>query len=305
MKTELQLHPLCTLFPRLSGTEFESLKNDIRANGLREPIIIHDGMILDGGNRYRACLEIGVDPGVMKFGGGNLVSYVISANLHRRHLTPGQQAAIVASAQDWGEAQVRGGDRKSNQSQAVDFDSVKKRSAVSGASRVTQMKADKLAKTDPELAKKVGLGEISLPKAIKSITPKKEEPHEDADYDPKEGELQEANDTIKDLAEQNTNNDNESEEQLREELYGGSDPQLEIEKAHKEIDQLTLIIESDDKLVAAMAEIKRLNALIEVIESQKIGFQSSENAAKRAAKMWKSKFEKLERSVKASGLVDF
>lgn len=94
-------------------------------------------------------------------------------------------------------------------------------------------------------------------------------------------------------------------ESARNELYGDTDPQEEIEKAHKEIDQLTAIIESDDKLAAAMAEIKRLNALIDVIESQKRGFQSSENAAKQAAKMWKNKFEKLEKQMKASGLVEF
>lgn len=99
--------------------------------------------------------------------------------------------------------------------------------------------------------------------------------------------------------------DKKLSEFARNELYGDVDPQEEIEKAHKEIDQLTSIIESDDKLAAAMAEIKRLNALIDVIESQKRGFQSSENAAKQAAKMWKNKFEKLERSVKASGLVEF
>lgn len=94
-------------------------------------------------------------------------------------------------------------------------------------------------------------------------------------------------------------------ESARNELYGDVDPQEEIEKAHKEIDQLTSIIEADDKLAAAMAEIKRLNALIEVIESQKRAFQSSENAAKQAAKMWKNKFEKLEKQMKASGLVEF
>ncbi len=72
--------------------------------------------------------------------------------LHRRHMTAGQQAAIVASAQDWAKAHARGGDRKllKNQeviqSQAVDFDSVEKRAAQSGASRITQMKADKVAK---------------------------------------------------------------------------------------------------------------------------------------------------------------
>ena len=96
----IELHPLCTLFPRLSGAEFDALRDDIKTNGLRSPIVLHEGMILDGGNRYRACIEAGVEPTFSKFDGGNLVSFVLSVNLHRRHMTAGQQAAIVASAQN-------------------------------------------------------------------------------------------------------------------------------------------------------------------------------------------------------------
>lgn len=165
---QIPLHPLCTLFPRITGAEFDALVADIKANGLREPIIIHDGMILDGGNRYRACIEAGVEPAVMKFGGGNLVTYVLSANLHRRHLSPGQQAAIVASAQDWGRAQ---GDGKPGN--LARLDTRADRAAVSGASDGTQKMADKVAKADPALAQQVGRGEISLPKAVEQITGKR------------------------------------------------------------------------------------------------------------------------------------
>lgn len=251
MNYELSLHPLCTLFPRLTGQEFESLKNDIRENGLREPIIIHDGMILDGGNRYRACIEIGIEPGVMKFGGGNLVSYVISANLHRRHLTPGQQAAIVASAQDWANSQGRGGDRKSNQSQAVDFDTVEKRSAASGASRVTQMKADKVAKADPELAKKVGHGEISLPKALKSISPQKDTESQEPEYtelDQIKDELSGTYETIRELTEEKN--------KLLDSLAAGQLPEDEIVTAEQTMIDLRDEIKSLKAQVVALTEAR-------------------------------------------------
>lgn len=201
----LELHPLCTLFPRLSGAEFDALVADIRANGLREPIITHDGMILDGGNRYRACLDAGVTPHTMKFGGGNLVTYVLSANLHRRHLSAGQQAAIVASAQDWGNAQTVGNpafkDQKCN---VAPLQTVADRATESGASVRTQKMADKVAKADPELAKQVGHGEISLPKAVEKITGKKRQSAKPAiaeavNPEPDYTELDAANDKISEL----------------------------------------------------------------------------------------------------------
>lgn len=194
----LELHPLCTLFPRLSGAEFDALRDDIKANGLRQPIVLHEGMILDGGNRYRACIEAGVEPEFTPFEGGNLVSFVLSANLHRRHMTPGQQAAIVASAQDWARAQIAGSNQHATRGSATLHDhkgargsatlpdhlsTVAERAAQSGASVRTQKMADKVAKADPELAKKVAQGTVSLPKAIETIAGKRKTEQEQADED--------------------------------------------------------------------------------------------------------------------------
>lgn len=168
-----ELHPLCTLFPRMSGAEFDALVADIRANGLHQPIILHDGMILDGGNRYRACIEAGVEPKFRKFDGASVVTFVLSANLHRRHMTPGQQAAIVASAQDWARAQTHGGSRRGDQVAILPLETLSSRAAESGASHRTQRMADKVAKADPALAKKVAHGEVTLPAAVEQVTGKR------------------------------------------------------------------------------------------------------------------------------------
>lgn len=170
---QLDLHPLCTLFPRLSGKDFDTLRDDIKANGLRQPIVMHDGMILDGGNRYRACIEAGVKPTTVKFGVGNLVSFVLSANLHRRHMSAGQQAAIVASATDWANAQTHGGARRGDQAEALPLETVAKRAALSGATERTQRDADKLVRDDPVRAKEVTQGAKSLYQAVKETKPGK------------------------------------------------------------------------------------------------------------------------------------
>jgi len=179
---------------------------------------LHEGMILDGGNRYRACLEAGVDPTFKEFDGGNLVSFVLSANLHRRHMSPGQQAAIVASAQDWGKAQIVGSNQHSPKSGSATLHyhpeslaTVADRAAQSGASVRTQKMADKVAKTDPELAKKVAHGEISLPKAVESITGKA---------------------TVIPLKPKS--HDSEIEQEIMKDF----DPLAELEEAQKEIERL-------------------------------------------------------------------
>jgi hypothetical protein len=166
----IELHPLCTLFPRLAGAEFDALVADIRANGLRQPITRVNGMVLDGGNRYRACLAAGVEPTFVEFDGDNIVSFVLSANLHRRHLSAGQQAAIVASAQDWAKAQTVGRPEKGK---IAPLATVGQRAATSGASLRTQKMADKVAKADPGLSAQVSRGEVSLPAAVEKVTGKR------------------------------------------------------------------------------------------------------------------------------------
>ena len=60
-------HRLAEAFPRLTGDEFASLVEDVRAHGLREPIWLHsDGSILDGRNRYRSEVQGDDDAGAQQ-----------------------------------------------------------------------------------------------------------------------------------------------------------------------------------------------------------------------------------------------
>lgn len=196
----MALHPLCLLFPRMLEPEFEALKADIKINGLHQPIVVHGGQVLDGGNRYRACLELGIEPPTVQYAGDDPIGFVMSANMHRRHLTPGQQAVIVASAQDWELAQARGGDGSnqyrskpatlpicSNQAVRGLLETVADRATQSGASARTQRMADKVARADSDLARQVAHGEISLPKAVARIEQKPapaKEPKPEPETDP-------------------------------------------------------------------------------------------------------------------------
>lgn len=96
-----QFHPTSNLFPLMEGSEFDELVDDIKANGQREPIWLHpDGSILDGRNRYNACIKAGIEPQYRTWDGhGSAVSFVLSENVHRRHLDASQRAAIAAEAE--------------------------------------------------------------------------------------------------------------------------------------------------------------------------------------------------------------
>ena len=98
-----EFHPAAGIFPLMQGEAFDSLVADVGAHGLHEPIWLFDGKIIDGRNRYRACLEAGVEPKFRQYEGTEewLVQFILSANLERRHLEKDQRAACAVEALDY------------------------------------------------------------------------------------------------------------------------------------------------------------------------------------------------------------
>lgn len=98
---EYEFHPVAAIFPMMSEAELQALAEDIKSNGLREDIWVFDGQIIDGRNRYLACTIAGVEPRFREWDGeGSLVAWVLSVNLHRRHLTDQQRAMVAAKAKE-------------------------------------------------------------------------------------------------------------------------------------------------------------------------------------------------------------
>lgn len=91
-----EFHEVAEIFPLMEDCEFKALCRDIAQNGLREPIWMTDGKIIDGRNRYNACLETKTDLEFREWDGvGELVDFVVSQNLRRRHLTDAQRALVA------------------------------------------------------------------------------------------------------------------------------------------------------------------------------------------------------------------
>ena len=95
----VKAHPAADLFPLLAEAELEDLARDIKAHGQLLPIITWHDLVVDGRNRNAACELAGKEPRfeARNFKDDNeVVQFIVSANLKRRHLNASQRAAIGA-----------------------------------------------------------------------------------------------------------------------------------------------------------------------------------------------------------------
>ncbi len=112
------IHPYADRIPPMTNGEYEDLKANIGTTGQREPIVLHEGKVIDGRHRLRACEELGVAPKVREWDGeGSLIDYIFALNLNRRHLTTSQRAMLGAEyadlyADEMKERQREGGRQK-------------------------------------------------------------------------------------------------------------------------------------------------------------------------------------------------
>jgi len=156
-------HPCAELFPLMEGEEFAALVADIKAHGLRMPIVTLDNAILDGRNRYRACIEAGVEIRTEKFAGPDPLAFVLSANLHRRHLNESQRAMIAAKL----ETMKHGGSRRGDQDANLRLDRDEAARMLNVSPRSVCSAAAVRAHGTPELVLRVERGEVAVSIAAK------------------------------------------------------------------------------------------------------------------------------------------
>jgi hypothetical protein len=96
MKKTLEFHPDLKDVPMMPLHEREALGRDIVENGQRFPIITIGGKIIDGRNRYLACIANNIDPKVIELAGQDPKKLVASANYFRKHWTTAERAHFAA-----------------------------------------------------------------------------------------------------------------------------------------------------------------------------------------------------------------
>lgn len=97
----LKQHSLSAVFPAMSDDEFRALGKSIKANGLRHPITLYKGQILDGWHRYQACEKAGVPYRTIDYNGDDPQTYVKDQNWNRRHMNASQRALTEVQISEW------------------------------------------------------------------------------------------------------------------------------------------------------------------------------------------------------------
>lgn len=271
-----QQHPLSAAFPAMTADDFQGLKDSIMEIGVQNPITLFEGMVIDGWHRYSAATELGMDCPVVELAGVDPRDFVLAQNKARRHVTQAQLAMATTAVYAW--KPVGNPEFAQSHTECVIAKSNDELAAIAGVHKntITQAKAVQ-TKGVPEVIAAVKSGEIGLPKAATIAKLPKEEQaaaiHKPA---PKAAPVEEVP------------------------AYDGPDEaELRAAELQEQADQeaFNKLLLADDKLAAAYAEIKRLNAVNAVLESRMQGLM---NEKAEAIRLCKSLQRRLDRAEKAA-----
>lgn len=260
----LTQHKLSAAFPSMSDADFQALAEDIALNGLKQPVVIYEEQVLDGWHRYAACVKAGMTPKLTYLEQDeDPVSFVLSMNMNRRHLTVSQRAAAVVACNVWrGVGSNQHDERVGNSAEALaEMADVSERT-IRNAKAAEEAGLGELVR-DGELTAKRAADVAKLPKrqraaAIKNGPPKKEE------APPAEGE--------------------DEGRALLEEM---------VAELTADLSAAERVIEGDNQLAAAWLEVKAMRAKHDAIEKLYNLQRTELGTMTREAAKWKRLYEEL------------
>lgn len=152
------VHPAAAAFPRINDHDREQMRASIRMHGLHElPTVDSEGQVLDGVSRIDVCHELGIPYDVTIYD-GDPVAFVIAKNLTRRHMKPGQRAAIADEIARLPRHRPAGVSKVHTQSEAAE---------MMGVSRATvQRVASVRLRGREDLVQAVAAGDITPTEAV-------------------------------------------------------------------------------------------------------------------------------------------
>jgi ParB-like chromosome segregation protein Spo0J len=191
------VHQTASLFPLLESDAYQDLKKSIEQHGQQEPIVLKDGVLIDGRNRLKVLLDLGRQPVVREYDSSLAVEeYILVQNLWRRHLSDDQRTMIVtqvmlrketeAAAARKQEARKRGGEGGRGNKKTVAVNSTQrfrertvteKIAATAKGTDYEARQAVAVIKHAPELVEPVKKGAMPLKEAARAATARKATTH--------------------------------------------------------------------------------------------------------------------------------
>lgn len=282
---------LQSLIDPLSAEEFSLLEASILSEGCRDPLVVWNGWLLDGHNRYAICSKHGVDYQTFEKHGlrtkTDVKIWMIENQMGKRNTTDFARTALALKlkplleqrAKERQISSLKHSDsivRQNSDERGIRTDDAIAKKA--GVSRDTVRKVEKIIeKAAPEVIEKVRSGEISINAAAKSIDP------------PAKSLLKSE---IKPA--QNIEADAASEmEALQEQVTELASNLSEVIEDNK---SMAAVFEADDKLAAALAEAKKFREMNRILEERIRGLQNERNEAIRLVKSLQKKLQTMEKA---------
>lgn len=195
----MKIHPVCDVLPKMAADDFAALEADIKAHGVREPGKVYKGFLVDGKHRYLICQKHRIDFPTVELqlpDGASLVEHCVALNLHRRHLTQSQKAAVATAMLPLLEQEAAARKKAAKPTSGpigpmpTSGESGRARKAAAEAVGVGARsvgRAKRVAEASPELVEKVKAGEMTLHAAERQVAAKsKPAPEPTAEY-PEDG----------------------------------------------------------------------------------------------------------------------
>jgi len=159
-----EYHELANIFPLIEGEEFKKLVDDIKTNGLLNPVVLYQEQILDGRNRFNACLEAGIQPLFVEYDGDSPLNHVVSLNLTRRHLSESQRALVGAKL-----ANMKVGKKSLYRENSTDITNSEAAQKLNISNFIIKQAKKVLRESPQEVIEAIEKGEMTVNKAVNNL----------------------------------------------------------------------------------------------------------------------------------------
>jgi hypothetical protein len=277
--------------------ELTALQQSIEEFGQRDPIVVFEGMVLDGWHRWTCCQRLGIAAKLVDLPAGvNPRAFVKDKNLHRRHLNASQRALAVVACNEW---QPAGNPRNMEPGSTLPATNASMAKEADVSTKTIQQAKVVTEQATPEVREAVKSGDMSLKAAVETTKPTVAtpipvttsgpatvitlDPAASVQLDPSPtpalapapapaGEM-----TLQQQYDSLVEQFNEQGQMLKETIAENA--------------KMGAVFDADDHLKAALGRIKQLEAENETQRTRIAGLQSEKNQAIDAAKRWKRKAE--------------